>query len=372
MDLSLALAQGFHNAPRLYGDDTVRRPTRVTGIKSGLRAARHEFAYGIYDGWTGLVRLPVRGAREGGAKGFVKGVGMGATGFVLKDIAALIGPVGYTLKGVVKQVQRGGHKNTPKYVRRARMVQGEREVKALDERERRRREEEVIAGWDVMSELWDALVVEAEGGRKGEKGRKRRKIKRFFTVKGLHWHHHSSKGGGGKEIDDVEEARRREEILFSAFESVEAAKKAIEVLRSGQDGHGYGGVYDDGKHEDMKKGEEGVETRTNGERGLGVVAKGNVGNTNNTTKKENGHNGGVYSSPGGKQSSPGANTGESTTLQQQDKDGSSSGKTVTATTPAMNGNNGNTGKQHSRDAVRFKDELPSVINGTVKSDGVAV
>ena len=25
MDLSLALAQGFHNAPRLYGDTTVRR-----------------------------------------------------------------------------------------------------------------------------------------------------------------------------------------------------------------------------------------------------------------------------------------------------------------------------------------------------------
>jgi hypothetical protein len=25
MDLSLALAQGFHNAPRLYGDPTVRR-----------------------------------------------------------------------------------------------------------------------------------------------------------------------------------------------------------------------------------------------------------------------------------------------------------------------------------------------------------
>jgi len=25
MDLSLAIAQGFHNAPRLYGDTTVRR-----------------------------------------------------------------------------------------------------------------------------------------------------------------------------------------------------------------------------------------------------------------------------------------------------------------------------------------------------------
>ncbi len=78
VDLSLAVAQGFHNAPRLYGDDTVRRPPRVTGVRSGLRAARHEFAYGIYDGWTGLVRLPIHGARNGrGARGFVTGMGMG-------------------------------------------------------------------------------------------------------------------------------------------------------------------------------------------------------------------------------------------------------------------------------------------------------
>jgi hypothetical protein len=32
MDLTLAITQGFHNAPRLYGDETVRRPPRVTGF----------------------------------------------------------------------------------------------------------------------------------------------------------------------------------------------------------------------------------------------------------------------------------------------------------------------------------------------------
>ena len=49
VDLAVAVAQGFHNAPRLYGDDTVRRPPRVTGIQSGLKAARYEFVYGVYD-----------------------------------------------------------------------------------------------------------------------------------------------------------------------------------------------------------------------------------------------------------------------------------------------------------------------------------
>lgn len=35
---TLALAQGTHNAPRLWGDSTVREPYTVTGISSGLAA----------------------------------------------------------------------------------------------------------------------------------------------------------------------------------------------------------------------------------------------------------------------------------------------------------------------------------------------
>lgn len=35
---TLALAQGSHNAPRLWGDSTVREPYAVTGISSGLAA----------------------------------------------------------------------------------------------------------------------------------------------------------------------------------------------------------------------------------------------------------------------------------------------------------------------------------------------
>ena len=53
INLMVGITQGFHNAPRLYGDDTVRRPVRVSGFKSGLRAGRDELVYGVYDGWTG-------------------------------------------------------------------------------------------------------------------------------------------------------------------------------------------------------------------------------------------------------------------------------------------------------------------------------
>lgn len=39
MDFTLSLAKGFHNAPKLYGDESVRQADRVTGFQSGLRAA---------------------------------------------------------------------------------------------------------------------------------------------------------------------------------------------------------------------------------------------------------------------------------------------------------------------------------------------
>jgi hypothetical protein len=38
-DFTASLAQGLHNAPKLYGDKTVRPPEKITGWQSGLKAA---------------------------------------------------------------------------------------------------------------------------------------------------------------------------------------------------------------------------------------------------------------------------------------------------------------------------------------------
>ncbi|KAM3065171.1 hypothetical protein ACMFMG_010367 [Clarireedia jacksonii] len=206
MDLSLALAQGFHNAPRLYGDTTVRRPTRITGMKSGLKAAGEEFVFGIYDGVTGLVVQPYTGARDHGALGFVKGVGMGLTGFVLKDIAAIIGPFGYTLKGVHKQLVRG--KQPTAFIRKARILQGRRDIIALErpgkEREKRKVVEEVMHGWDVIEEVWGLMEESRKDGGLGIMGRWRVMRERKT------W-----KAGG-------------------AFEGVGAAEEAVKAKREGK------------------------------------------------------------------------------------------------------------------------------------------
>ncbi|KAL2205079.1 UDP-Glycosyltransferase/glycogen phosphorylase, partial [Sarocladium strictum] len=162
VDLSMALAQGFHNAPRLYGDDTVRRPVRVTGIRSGLKAARKEFGYGVYDGFTGVVRLPVRGAKQDGAVGFVKGTGMGLMGLVLKNMSAVVSPVGYTLKGVVKQAER--RRQPLKYIRRGRIVQGQREAISMDEKERDSQMSQALENWALFKEL-EAEIANGQAQR---------------------------------------------------------------------------------------------------------------------------------------------------------------------------------------------------------------
>lgn len=163
MDLSLAIAQGFHNAPRLYGDSTVRTPPRISGIKSGLRAAGSEFAFGVYEGVTGLVKQPYDGARQNGALGFVQGVGKGIGGFVLKDLAAIIGPFAYTLKGVHKELIKS--RQPTAFIRKARMIQGGQDARTLMAKQRELTK--VDAAWRIVSEIRKEDERQKEEGLKG-------------------------------------------------------------------------------------------------------------------------------------------------------------------------------------------------------------
>lgn len=166
MDLALAIAQGFHNAPRLYGDSTVRTPTRISGIQSGLRAAGKEFTFGIYDGVTGLFLQPYHGAKQAGTLGFVQGLGKGFGGFVLKDIAAVIGPIGYTLKGVHKELVKG--KKLTAFIRRARMIQGEDDLKVLNEGEKKLIGAKIEAAWKIVEEIKREIKLTREEGLEGK------------------------------------------------------------------------------------------------------------------------------------------------------------------------------------------------------------
>ena len=213
MDLSLAIAQGFHNAPRLYGDSTVRTPPRISGIHSGLRAAGSEFTFGVYDGVTGLFLQPYHGARENGALGFVQGIGKGIGGFVLKDLAAIIGPFGYTLKGVHKELIKG--RQPTAFIRRARMIQGGEDIRALDGMAKERETTKIDAAWRIMSEIEKEDAAKKEEGLKGRVAVLREKNKMgksgaFETV-----------GHAKKVLETKQEERRERESMALARSSGE-------------------------------------------------------------------------------------------------------------------------------------------------------
>lgn len=235
MDLSLAIAQGFHNAPRLYGDDTVRRPTRITGIQSGLKAAGEEFVFGIYDGFTGVVTLPYRGARDSGVVGLGKGVGMGLTGFVLKNISAIIGPFGYTLKGLHKELQK---KNQPThFIRRARIMQGQRDHANSSSEEKKRDEKAVVHGWSVVQQIWEVMEEKrAEGlGGRLKVMRERKTWRANGAFENVEMAEKALKARrNGESLDDVFAAQRKELAKARrprkmALEKVENSTKAAEA-----------------------------------------------------------------------------------------------------------------------------------------------
>ncbi|KAH0559843.1 hypothetical protein GP486_003640 [Trichoglossum hirsutum] len=135
IDFTLSLARGFHNAPKLYGD-TVRPSDKVTGIQSGLKAAGKEFGYGFYDGISGLVTQPIKGAKDEGPAGLVKGIGKGIGGLVLKPSAAIWGLPGYAFQGVAKEIQKHFGSSTQSYILAARTAQGYEDWNSSSEPER--------------------------------------------------------------------------------------------------------------------------------------------------------------------------------------------------------------------------------------------
>lgn len=135
MDFTLGLARGFHNAPRLYGEE-VKPVERVTGIKSGLRVAAKEFGSGMFQGVTGLVTQPIEGAAKEGGAGFMKGVGKGIAGVTLKPAAAFWAIPGYAFKGIYAEIQKPFGSSVQNYIIAARTAQGYEEFHRMSAEER--------------------------------------------------------------------------------------------------------------------------------------------------------------------------------------------------------------------------------------------
>jgi UDP:flavonoid glycosyltransferase YjiC (YdhE family) len=146
MEVSIGLTKGLHNLPKLWEDDTVRPQAQVSDFKSGAKAAGKEFGLGLYDGVTGLVTQPWKGAQKDGASGFLKGIGKGMGGFVTKQGAGICGILAFTMQGVHKEVQKLYGSNVQNYIVASRTAQGYEEWLQSSDAEK----QDVIVRWKLI------------------------------------------------------------------------------------------------------------------------------------------------------------------------------------------------------------------------------
>jgi hypothetical protein len=81
VDVPLAVADGLHAVPKLYGGE-VRERGKITDLKSGTLVAGKSFVYGLSGGLADFVMEPYKGGKKEGALGVVKGIGKGSLSFV--------------------------------------------------------------------------------------------------------------------------------------------------------------------------------------------------------------------------------------------------------------------------------------------------
>lgn len=148
LNIYMSLARGFRNAPRLYNDDTIRPVEKVTGFTSGLKVAGKEFGLGLYDGVSGLVTQPLKGAEKEGARGLVKGMGKGIGGLIFKPAAAIWSVPAYTMQGLNAEVRARSGKSSLNYIITSRVLQGKEDLATANVEEQK----DILVRWQTRGD----------------------------------------------------------------------------------------------------------------------------------------------------------------------------------------------------------------------------
>ncbi|PVH82903.1 glycosyltransferase family 1 protein [Cadophora sp. DSE1049] len=103
IDLPMAVADGMHNIPALYGEK-IRDRGEIRGWKSGGKVGLKSLGYGFYDGYVGFFTQPYKGARDGGPVGLIKGIAKGCGGLLTQPAHAVFGIVAYPALGLYRSI----------------------------------------------------------------------------------------------------------------------------------------------------------------------------------------------------------------------------------------------------------------------------
>ncbi|GAM40538.1 hypothetical protein TCE0_039r12963 [Talaromyces pinophilus] len=157
VDFPLAITEGLHHLPRLYGDE-VRNHGQVKDWKSGGVVAGKTFGYGFADGLSGAVIKPYEGAKEGGWAGFGKGLGKGVMGLVTGPGAGMFGLFAYPFLGMYKSISTSSLSPTQRKILLARQVYGSYMARQREYAAQDRGQERDEATQDLVPEAFERRV----------------------------------------------------------------------------------------------------------------------------------------------------------------------------------------------------------------------
>uniref|UniRef100_A0A061SMK5 Vacuolar protein sorting-associated protein 13 family protein n=1 Tax=Tetraselmis sp. GSL018 TaxID=582737 RepID=A0A061SMK5_9CHLO len=99
---------------KVYMQRFRRRPVSA---QEGIRQGAHDLGVGFYEGFTGIVADPMRGAEAAGVKGFVKGLATGLTGVVVKPTAGMLEFASKAVAGIGGGIKSWGDEGTTAHQR---------------------------------------------------------------------------------------------------------------------------------------------------------------------------------------------------------------------------------------------------------------
>jgi hypothetical protein len=89
---------------------------RDGGFVEGVGSGGIKLARGVFEGVTGVVRAPIRGAERSGVEGFAKGVGKGLIGLVVKPVIGISDAATEVMIGVKGSMQEGNGLNSSRHL----------------------------------------------------------------------------------------------------------------------------------------------------------------------------------------------------------------------------------------------------------------
>jgi hypothetical protein len=124
IDIPLAATEGMRALPLLYNDHSYSDRRPITDWKSGSQVGLQSFREGVQQGATDIFKQTFARKKKEGAKGVVKGLGIGVVGLVAKTSAGTVGLLSYPVQGIYRSLHAATHTTRSELVDRTRVEEG--------------------------------------------------------------------------------------------------------------------------------------------------------------------------------------------------------------------------------------------------------